>query len=152
VHIADLQGGRADLPPTRRGELPGRRAQARPAWSVEARASAAGRRHRAVERVGGASPAEVVDGAVVEELPASPVAALVAAAAIAVAVVDAAVVADVRAPVAGMEQVGAVAPAPPRRGPIEAHRRDDPGPRHPVVVVIGGAPGPVARRPDVAGS
>src|SRR5581483_9513263 len=94
---------------------------------------------------------DVVDAAVVPEVAVAPFAAVVAVAGVAVAVVDAAIEADVRAPVAGVPEVDAVAPAPPARRPqIARLGRQHPGAGHPVVVAGIVVPGPVARRPDIA--
>jgi hypothetical protein len=93
---------------------------------------------------------DVVDGAVVEESAAAPVAALVADAAIAVAIRDAAVEADFRTPIAFMKGIDAVVPAPISWRPQQLRfRRQRPRARYPVIarIVI---PGPIAGRPDVA--
>src|SRR5690242_7719722 len=105
--------------------------------------------HGPAVRVPDARIADVVDLTVIEEPSVLPIAALVARAGVAVAVVDAAVEADMRPPIAGVPEIGAVAPTPPRRRPIEPDRgRKHPGARHPVVVIL--AVGPVAGCPDVA--
>ncbi len=105
---------------------------------------------RAVVDVGDAHVAEVVGGAVVGEPPMIPVAALVAHAAIAVAVIDAAVEADRRSPVALVEEVDPVVPAPPARRPEQTHRgRQHPGSGHPVIAVR--SVRPIAGRPEIAG-
>src|SRR5579862_1081622 len=56
--------------------------------------------------------AEVVDGAVVKESTVAPIAPLIANAVIAEAVVDAAIEPDLRSPIAGVEEVDTVIPAP----------------------------------------
>lgn len=95
----------------------------------------------------------IVVRAVVIEVAAAPVAALVAVANIAKAVVNAAVVADVQAPVSAIEPVTVVVEAPIARGPQSALVRSlDPPARHPVIAIR--TPGPVAGSPEiiVAGS
>ncbi len=105
--------------------------------------------HGAVVAVVDIGDIDVVDRAVVIEPPLVPAPAVVTVAAVAIAVVDAAVVADVGAPVAGVEGIEAAIPGPVTGRPQEADlRRLHPGSGHPVVVVI--AIGPVARGPDVA--
>ena len=92
---------------------------------------------------------DVVDGAVVEESAATPIAALVAVAGVAVAIRDAAVEADFRAPIAFVKGIDAVVPTPIAGRPQQRWLRwQCPRARHPVVarIVI---PGPIARRPDV---
>src|SRR6516164_5048417 len=92
---------------------------------------------------------DVVDGAVVKESAAAPIAALVALAGIAEAIGYAAVEADFWAPIAFVKRIDAVVPAPVSRRPQQPWlRRQYPRARHPVIagVVI---PGPIAGRPDV---
>ena len=94
--------------------------------------------------------ADAVDGAVVVEVVAVPVAAVVANAGVAEAVVDAAVEADVKAPEAAMEAPAVVIPAPVAGGPEGAVVGwSAPGAGDPVVA--GGTPVPVAGGPDVVG-
>jgi hypothetical protein len=93
---------------------------------------------------------DVVDGAVVEESAAAPIATLVADAGIAVAIRDAPVEADFRPPIAFMKGIDAVVPAPISWRPQQLRfRRQRPRARYPVIarIVI---PGPIAGRPDVA--
>jgi hypothetical protein len=93
---------------------------------------------------------DVVDGAVVEESAAAPIATLVADAGVAVAIRDAAVEADFRAPIAFMKGIDAVVPTPISWRPQQLRfRRQGPCARYPVIarIVI---PGPIAGRPDVA--
>src|SRR5580658_10403678 len=79
---------------------------------------------------------DVVDIAVVVERTALPVAAGITAADVAKSVVDAAIKADVGTPIAGVPEVGALAPAPIARRPQEARlRRQHPGARHPVIIL-----------------
>ena len=93
--------------------------------------------------------AEIVIAAVIEEVTAAPVAAEEAGAEIAEAVVDAAVVADARAPVAGVPKVCAAAVTPVAGCPESSHVGGlDPGSVDPLVAVV--TPGPVAGRPDIA--
>ena len=90
----------------------------------------------------------VVDRAVVVEVSAAPVAALVAVAGVTKAVVDAAIVADVLAPVATVEPVRVIPIAPVAGGPKCALVGSlNPCAGHPIIAVR--RPGPVARRPDV---
>src|SRR5580704_7117043 len=71
---------------------------------------------------------DVVDIAVVVERTALPVAARVTGADVAISVVDAAIKADMGTPIAGVPEVGALAPAPIARRPEEAWlRRQHPG-------------------------
>jgi hypothetical protein len=92
---------------------------------------------------------DVVDGAVVEESAAAPIAALVAFAAIAVAIGYAAVEADFRAPITFVKGIDAVVPAPVSRRPQQLRfRRQYPRARHPVIASIV-IPGPIAGSPDV---
>ena len=94
---------------------------------------------------------DIVDRAVIVELVAFPVTALITVAAVAIAIVHAAVKADVRPPVAIIEDIAAADPAPVRRGPQDADAgRLDPGARHPVIVIDARVPGPVARGPHIA--
>lgn len=60
---------------------------------------------------------DVIHCAVVEEVAAIPVAAVVTRSEITEAVVDAVVEADLRAPISGMPDIHAVAPAPPSGSP-----------------------------------
>src|SRR6202035_5244845 len=88
-------------------------------------------------------------GGVVGEVAALPTSALKALAAIAKAVVHAAVEADVRSPVAGVEEEGATAPAPVAGSPEQDDAgRLHPDARNPVVAV--GAVRPVAGSPEIA--
>jgi hypothetical protein len=92
---------------------------------------------------------DVVDAAVVEEIAAPPIAALVAFASIAEAIRHSAVEADFRAPIAFVKGIDAVVPAPISRRPQQFRLwRQRPCARHPVIAgnVI---PGPIAGRPDV---
>jgi hypothetical protein len=102
----------------------------------------------AVVDVGDAGDIDAVDGTVVVEVVASPIAAVVAVAGVAEAVVDAAVEPDVQAPVAAVEAPAIVVPTPIARSPESAVvGRSAPGARNPVIA--GRSPAPVARRPDV---
>jgi hypothetical protein len=85
----------------------------------------------------------VVEGSII------PVATLIAIATVAEAVVDAAVETYLRSPVAIVEHVRAVIPAPVAGGPEQARFGSfHPGAWHPVIAFV--AVGPIARRPDVA--
>jgi hypothetical protein len=85
----------------------------------------------------------VVEGSII------PIATLVAVSTVAEAVVDAAVETDLRPPVAIVEHVCAVVPAPVAGRPKQTRfRRFRPRAWHPVITFV--AVGPVAWRPDVA--
>lgn len=92
--------------------------------------------------------ADAVDGAVVVEVVAAPIASVIADAGVAKAVVDAAVKADVRAPESAAKAPTVVVPAPVAGGPEStvigwsAPCAGDP-------VVAGGSPVPVAGGPDI---
>ena len=93
---------------------------------------------------------DAVDGAVVVEVVAAPIAAVVADAGVAEAVVDATVKADVGSPVAAMESPTVVVPPPVTGGPEgavvgwSAPCAGDP-------IIAGGSPVPVAGGPDIVG-
>jgi hypothetical protein len=91
-----------------------------------------------------------VDSAVVVEVVAAPIAAVVADTGVTETVVNAAVKADVGAPESAVKSPATVIPAPVARGPEGAVVGwGTPGPRDPVVA--GGSPVPVAGGPDVVG-
>src|SRR5215472_11194891 len=91
---------------------------------------------------------DVIDAAVVVEVPTSPVSARIAGANIAETIVNAAVETDMRSPITRIPDISALMPAPIARGPEQADRwRSRPGTGHPVVTVR--AVGPVAGRPDI---
>ena len=95
--------------------------------------------------------AEIGHGLVVIERAPAPIAAIIAMAAIAVSVIDATVKAHRRAPIAGVEGIDAAHPAPPRRGPQQAHGRwSGPYAGHPVIAATHLVPAPEARRPGIA--
>jgi len=78
-----------------------------------------------------------------------PTAALVAVTTIAEAVIDPAIISNVRAPIAFVEEEGVVAPTPVSGGPKEADFGSfDPSAGNPIIVVT--IPSPITRRPDVA--
>jgi hypothetical protein len=92
--------------------------------------------------------ADAVNSAVVVEVVAVPVAAVVADAGVTEAVVDAAIKADVEAPEAAVEAPAVVIPAPIARGPEgTVIGGSTPGAGDPVIA--GGTPVPVAGSPDV---
>jgi hypothetical protein len=100
----------------------------------------------AVKEGQAAVEANMHHGSVVGKVSAAPFTADKADAAIAEAIVHTAIVPDVGSPVATMEDIKAVIPAPIRRSPQVARlRRGHPGSGNPVVAVV--AIGPVARRP-----
>ena len=91
---------------------------------------------------------DVIYSAVVIEVAAAPVTALVAEAYVAKTVVDAAIVADVPAPVTAVKAVTAMPEAPVAGGPECALIGSlDPRAGHPVIALW--RPGPVAGRPEV---
>ena len=93
---------------------------------------------------------DIVDGGVVEKVPALPIAAFIARAAVAEAVIDAAVEPDVRSPVAGVEHVCTAGKAPVAGRPKEPWLRNrHPGSGHPVIIPKVIAIGPVTRCPHV---
>jgi hypothetical protein len=105
---------------------------------------------RAVIDVGDARGVDVVDWAVVVEVAALPVAAVIAAAGVAESVVHAAVEADVRAPEAAVEEIATAEEAPVAGGPestVEGRRA--PGSGDPVVADRGVCP--VAGGPEIVG-
>ena len=107
-------------------------------------------RHVLLVDVGDVGRAEIIDALVVGEPAIVPAAALVAGAAIAEAVIDAAVEADMRPPVADIEDVVAADPAPVWRRPQHAHAgRLHPGAGHPVIAGGIRVPRPVAGGPDI---
>src|SRR5579863_1511526 len=88
---------------------------------------------------------------VVEKVSIVPASAREAFSKIAEAVVDAPVESDLRAPIAVIVNKRAVRPSPVRRGPKKTDFRGlHPCSRHPVVIAVVVAPGPVSRRPDIA--
>jgi hypothetical protein len=100
--------------------------------------------------VGDAGDIDTVHRAVVVEVVASPIAAVVADAGVAKAVVNAAVKADVEAPEAAMEAPAVVIPAPVAGSPEGAVVGwSAPSAGNPVVA--GGSPAPIAGGPDVVG-
>src|ERR1700728_2448568 len=105
--------------------------------------------HRSVVHVVNARAVNVVHRAVVKEMTAVPVAALIAEAAITEAVVNAAVTADVWSPETGVPEISSAAPAPITGSPQKSDTwRKDPGAGHPVVAV--NAVSPVAGSKNVA--
>src|SRR5215467_5802479 len=105
--------------------------------------------HRLVVDVCDTDTAEIVDGPIVAEDTVLPNAALIADASIAKDAVDAAIEADMRPPIAGMQDIGAIAPPPIGRRPQQVDGRwQYPRARHPVITL--GTISPVAGRPDVA--
>ncbi|GLR65390.1 hypothetical protein GCM10010909_00680 [Acidocella aquatica] len=77
--------------------------------------------------------AEIVGGSVIVEMPAVPVAAVIAFIAVTVSVINPAIKADMLAPIAVVENI-AVVPAPIRRSSQQASvRRLNPGTGHPII-------------------
>src|SRR5580704_206749 len=92
---------------------------------------------------------DVADAAIVEKVTAAPVAAFEAETAVTEPVINSAIEADVRAPVTGVPEISAVAPAPISGSPEKSDaRRDDPRAGNPEISV--GAVGPISGRPNVA--
>jgi len=107
--------------------------------------------HRTVVDVGDVHVIDAGDGAVIEEVVSSPVAAVVAEAGVAEAVGDTAVEADVASPVAAVEAVAVAIVAPVAGGPERAGPGSgDPDSGNPVVA--GRGVSPVAGGPHVVGS
>jgi hypothetical protein len=106
---------------------------------------------RLVVDIGHVGDVHIGHAAVVVEVTSAPLATVVAVAGIPEAVVDAAVEANVRPPIAAMEDVEPFVPSPPAGSPEHSHGGDYPGARHPVVAVII-VPRPITRRPQIAGS
>jgi len=105
---------------------------------------------RAVVDVGDSRDVDVVDGAVVVEVTALPVATVIPAAGVPVAVVDATVEANVWPPEAAMKEVDTVEEAPVAGGPKGAiEGRSAPCARNPVVTHGGICP--VAGGPEIVG-
>jgi len=100
--------------------------------------------------IGDVDAADVVDGAVVGELIAVPIASLIADADIAKAVVDPAVEADIAAPVSAMETVAIVDESPVSRCPKRALIGRC-APRSGNPVVAGRRIAPIAGGPEIAG-
>jgi hypothetical protein len=119
--------------------------------AVEAHADAAAAiiAHGAVVNVMHDRNIHIVVGAVVIEVSAAPVAALVADANIAVAVIDSAVETDVGTPVATVKPIAVIVVAPvagrPQRALVGSLH---PSAGNPVITAL--APGPVAGRPQIA--
>jgi hypothetical protein len=152
VHVLRLRGGRRNVLLACHGLFLRGRSRGSPARAaVEADISYS----RVVDDgfvvdVGDVHATEIVHGRVVSEDAVAPVAALVAGAHIAETVIDAAVESDMRPPIATVEDVHALTPAPIARGPEQTDgRRLHPGSRHPVIAL--GTISPKAGRPDVAG-
>ena len=94
------------------------------------------------------SDIHVVHRTVVLELSVVPTAAFIALTSIAVAIVDPAVETYMRTPVAFIESVSAMVPAPIAWGPEETGLRShDPRARHPVIIAV--AVSPVAGCPEI---
>ena len=91
----------------------------------------------------------VRNSGVVTESVSFPSAAPVTIAPVAMAVVYASVITDSRSPIAVVEDVRAIVPAPPRRGPKQTHGWwSNPRARDPIIIAL--TPAPVTRSPNVA--
>src|SRR4029077_14392756 len=105
--------------------------------------------YRRVVDVGDMNVGNIIDAAVVIELVATPVTALIAMTGVAVAVVHTAVEADLRPPEAGIPEIEPIPPAPIARCPQKSHLgRLNPSPGYPEIPVR--TVGPVSRGPDIA--
>ena len=138
------------LTASRQFRRPGTHLQAAPsAIETHTRAAPVVIAHGAVVDVVHQGDIDVVDRAVVVEVAAAPIAALVAEADVAEAVVDAAIVADVRTPIATVKPVMVMPVAPVARRPQGTLVRSlHPRAGHPVVARL--TIGPVAGRPQIA--
>jgi hypothetical protein len=125
-----------------------RRSTVDSAWpAVESHPSPLVDYHGAVINMNVRDP-DVIDTAVVIEIPAVPIAAFIAFTEITETVIDAAVEANVWAPVARVPKICAAVPTPVTRGPEQARlRRDHPSAGHPVVAIR--SVSPVAGSPNV---
>jgi len=91
------------------------------------------------------------DRGVVAEIAAIPASAIETGSVVAVAVIHTAIEADLRAPVSGVPEVGAVTPAPVPRSPEQAYGGGkDPRSGYPIVIADS-IPGPIARCPQIVG-
>jgi hypothetical protein len=104
----------------------------------------------AVVDVGDVDHVNAVDGAVVVEVVAVPITAIVAVAGVAEAVVDAAIEADMQAPVAAIESPAVVVPAPISGRPESSVVRRS-APRSWDPVITGRSPAPVTGSPEIVG-
>src|SRR5215470_7005437 len=151
LHVLDLSCRGSEMPLVGRGLFWRRR----PCLYSVLPSVVADARHRVIHHPRAAdivnnSDVDVVYGTVVEEVSVLPTSAFVAIAEITESVNDAAIKADLRAPIAIVENIGAVLPSPIARRPEETDLRgQNPRTRHPVVIVEIGVPSPVARHPDV---
>src|SRR5580704_3146284 len=84
--------------------------------------------YRRVVNIMNVGDIHVVDGAIVEKVPAVPSSTFIAVAEVAESVIDSAIESDLRAPIAFMENECFAAPAPPARSPKETNfGRQHPG-------------------------
>src|SRR5579862_2621779 len=105
--------------------------------------------HRARVRIVNHGDVHVRNGAVVEEMSATPFAARETDAAVAEAVVNATVEADVRAPISGVPTVRSARPTPIAGRPEKSGpRRHNPRAGNPIIAGV--TVRPIAGRPDVA--
>src|SRR5262249_2717681 len=103
--------------------------------------------HRLTVDVTDVGIADVIDGTVVIELVVAPVATFIAMSEVAEAVDDTAVETDLRAPVAGVPDIGVIGEAPVARRPYQIRIGGQyPGAGHPEVAL--GAVTPISRYPD----
>ena len=149
LHMLCLQSGRPRMAFTRCRLVRRTRASGDAVRPVEAGAGArVATGHRPVVGILYMHVAEIVGGAIVGIFIAVPLATLIPRAAVAVAVIDPAVIADMAAPIAVVEHVDAIAPAPIARRPKHADRGwQHPGAGHPVVIAV--AIRPIAGGPHV---
>src|SRR5476651_1981237 len=106
---------------------------------------------RLVVDVGDVRIADIGHRPVVIETVALPITPLVAAAAVPVTVIHAAIESDLRTPVAYIPYENATPIAPVARSPkVTRLRSENPCARHPVIILIVIAPGPIPRSPQVS--
>jgi len=104
--------------------------------------------HRPVIDVGDVSLTQVGNRPVVIERTTAPVTALEANTTVPITVVDTTVKTYVRAPIAGVPNIGALSPTPVTRSPQQTRGGcQDPGARDPVIVAV--VPSPITWCPDV---
>src|SRR5208282_3349170 len=106
---------------------------------------------RGVIRVVNVGDVHVVHRTVVVKLSVLPTSTFITLTEVAIAIIDSAIETYVRTPVAFIESIHAVAPAPIAWGPEKTDLRSHhPRTWHPIVITIGGVVSPVPRRPDIA--
>src|ERR1700733_13035195 len=95
--------------------------------------------------------ADIDHGPVIEHMAVPPITTLKAAATVPEAVIHATIEADMRTPIALVPGKGAAIAAPiPRSPKISGLRSGHPSARHPVITLVAGHPGPIARSKYIA--